>query len=180
MTCILIVGDAGDDGLPKLITGELSRSYCVTYINGGVITKQGSGYELLALDLPQIDCCNLDECILLLKADGITPAVKLPERSIIIANADNQAQLDALSRTNAAVITCGGSSRDTLTFSSLTEDDVVISLGREITAFSGKKIEPLEIPAKLPKSPDGFYDALAFTALRLVLDDFDSEIGGLI
>ena len=40
--------------------------------------------------------------------------------------------------------------------------------------FSGKKIQPLEIPLQIPDGAD-IYSVLAFTALRLLLDDYGSE-----
>ena len=52
-------------------------------------------------------------------------------------------------------------------------------MNREVTAFSGKKIQPLEIPLEIPMGAD-IYSVIAFTALRILLDDFNSEIGELI
>ena len=40
-------------------------------------------------------------------------------------------------------------------------------------------MQPLELPIEIPKGVD-IYSVIAFTALRVMLDDFDSEIGELI
>jgi len=129
------------------------------------------------LDAPHIELAELNECIVVMKDFGEVPTALLPEKSIVIANSENTQQLERLELLGQRVISCGKSGRDTLSYTSLTYDGIVISLNREITAFSGKKIQPLEIPVKFNTAPDNVYDIIAYTALRLILDDYDSEIG---
>jgi hypothetical protein len=149
----------------------------VTYIKEDSVSRAGKGYDILVFDSPHLGIIELDECIIVMKDYGDVPGVVLPEKSIVIANSENNEQLKHLKTFKQRVITCGKSGRDTFSYTSLTHDGIVISLNREITAFSGKKIEPLEIPVKFTSTPDNVYDTIAYTALRLVLDDYDSEIG---
>ncbi|MCL2697222.1 MAG: hypothetical protein FWE74_03970 [Oscillospiraceae bacterium] len=139
--------------------------------------RLGKGYDILVLDTPHLQLAELNECIVVMKDFGEVPVTRLPEKSIVIANSENTGQLERLESMGQRVISCGKNNRDTLSYTSLTYDGIMISLNREITAFSGKKIQPLEIPIKFNTAPDNVYDIIAYTALRLVLDDYDSEIG---
>ncbi|MCL2109657.1 MAG: hypothetical protein FWH20_09980 [Oscillospiraceae bacterium] len=177
MTTVFLMGDAADNGIENLIKSNLTNTYSVTYIKENSFSRMGKGYNLLVFDSPRLGRVELAECIVVMKAGGEVPVVALPEKSIVIANSENTRQLNALETHRQLVISCGKGIRDTFSFTSLTRDGIVISLNREITAFSGKKIQPLEIPVRLECVPENVYDAIAYTALRLVLDDYDSEIG---
>ena len=177
MTTVFLIGNSYDTGLESLVKSNLTNTYSVTYIKENSVSRMGKGYNLLVLDAPYIEQVELSECIVVMKAYGEVPSASLPEKSIVIANSENTEQLNALEAYKQSVISCGKNNRDTFSYTSLTHDGIVISLNREITAFSGKKIQPLEIPVKFTSTPDNVYDTIAYTALRLVLDDYDSEIG---
>jgi hypothetical protein len=180
MTIVSIIGKSTDKTLEEIILSQLSKTYRVTYIKNKSLVQTGHGYEIAITDFSELKSLYLPECIVIMKSGAIVPEIPLPEKSIIIANSECLEQLTALKKTNLNVITCGANEKDTLSYSSLTGDSIVISLNREVTAFSGRKIQPLEIPLKLPKIPKDVYYPIAFTALRLVLDDFNSELGNLI
>ncbi|MCL2077596.1 MAG: hypothetical protein FWH08_04230 [Oscillospiraceae bacterium] len=181
MTTVFLIGNSGDTGLESLVKSNLTNTYSVTYVKENSVSRLGKGYDILVFDAPHLGVIELNECIVVMKAFGEVPSALLPEispeKSIVIANAENTAQLNALETFKQRVIPCGKGVRDTFSYTSLTYDGIVISLNREITAFSGKKIQPLEIPVKFTAQPDNVYDTIAYTALRLVLDDYDSEIG---
>jgi len=177
LTTVFLIGDYDDTGLESLIKSNLTNTYSVTYIKNDSVSRLGKGYNLIVVDAPHLGFIELDECIIVMKDYGDVPSVILPEKSIVIANSENTGQLNSLEILEQRVITCGKTGRDTLSYTSLTYDGIVISLNREITAFSGKKVQPLEIPVKFTSTPDNVYDTIAYTALRLVLDDYDSEIG---
>jgi hypothetical protein len=177
MTTVFLIGEADDLGLESLIKSNLSNTYSVTYVKDSSVSRLGKGYDILVIDTPHLGIIELSECIIVMKDFGEVPSAALPEKSIVIANSENTTQLNALEIYKQRVISCGKGLRDTFSYTSLTHDGIVISLNREITAFSGKKIQPLEIPVKFNAAPDNVYDTIAYTALRLVLDDYDSEIG---
>jgi hypothetical protein len=184
MTVVYVVGKSSDKALEEIILSRLCLSYRVTYIKNKSLVQEGQGYEIVVCDSSEIKSLYIPECIIVMKSDGVIPKIPLPEKSIIIANSENTQQLIDLKNSKLNVITCGTSERDTLCYSSLTSDRILISLNRELTAFSGRVIQPLEIPLKLDKIPANtfrnVYYPIAFTALRLILDDFNSELGGLI
>jgi len=180
MTVVYIIGKGKDKGLEELILSQLSKSYQVTYIKNKSLVQAGAGYEIVVADFSELKSLYVSECVIIMKSGGIVPEIPLPEKSIIIANSENAEQIAALKSVDSRVITCGAGEKDTLSYSSFTADSIVISLNREITAFSGKKIQPLEIPLRFEKEPKDVYSPIAFTALRLVLDDFNSDLGELI
>ncbi len=176
MTDIFVTGSSKDREHEKLIKNRLSESYTVTYINKSSFYKTGNGYNLIVFDSEKPEI-NVDGSILLMKENGVIPD-KLPEDVTAIINADNESQLRAVQKSGIRAITCGTSGTSTVSFSSETEDTLVISLNRSITALSGKIIQPLEIPAK--KGEAERYSLMSYTALRIILDDFNSELGKLI
>lgn len=176
MTDIFVTGNEKDTEIEKLIKNRLAKNYTVTYINHDCFSESGKGYNLIVMDSrnPSI---NAKGGVLLMKEDGNVPR-ELPSDITAIVNADNKTQLESVLKHGIRTITCGIGSTATISFSSETEEKLTVSLNRGITALSGKTIEPLEIP--LEKEDFGKYSLMSFAALRLLLDDFDSELGKLM
>lgn len=74
----------------------------------------------------------------------------------LIFDSSNPEDIQAAKNSGGEVITCGLSLRDSVTFSSLTEENCVISIQRSITRFDGKKTEPREIPCKIDAADDKY------------------------
>ena len=178
MTTIFICGDKEDGDFRFLLKNILSETYCVTYIENNIASQWGQGYELVATDFPRYERVEAENPVFLLKK-GCVPDFAFPEGAAVIACSENEEQMKALKNSGCHTITCGFRKTDTFSYSSLSDDGVVVTLNRELTAFSGKNIQPLEIPVGLQKGTD-IYSVIAFTALRVMLDDFNSEIGELI
>jgi len=184
MTTVNIIGRDSDKALEEIILSQLTKTYRVTYVKNKSLVQEGQGYELVIADFTELKSLYVPELVLIMKNGGIVPSptVSLPEKSIIIANSENTEQLLSLQNLKCTVITCGINEKDTLSCSSYGGggSTLMISLNREITAFSGRVISPLELPLKLDKVPKDVYYPIAFTALRLILDDFNSDLGKLI
>ena len=176
MTDIFVTGNTKDREIERLIKERLSKNYTVTYIRRKSFWQTGSGYNLIVFDADKPEI-KVRGGILLMKEDSVMPE-KLPPDITAIINADNEEQLKSIQKHGIRVITCGFGATSTISFSGETEDMLTISLGRSITALSGKVIEPLEIPLK--KDNFSRYSLMSFAALRLLLDDFDSELGRLM
>ncbi|MCM1054619.1 MAG: hypothetical protein NC394_03765 [Bacteroides sp.] len=178
MTAIFICGEERDESFCLLLRDILSETYRITYVKNRSVYQWGRGYELLALDMPDCGEIRTENPVLLLKK-GCVPNMRIPDNATVIACSENEEQIKALKTCGGHVITCGFGKTDTFSYSSLSDDRMVVSLNREVTAFSGKKIQPLEIPLEIPAGAD-IYSVIAFTALRILLDDYNSEIGELI
>lgn len=170
MTTVFIYGKKSDKRLTKLIIERLCGRYDITCYDGERLSRHGSGYELVIIDGDRAGEITADVVIMKEKA---VPENVVIHAAAVIANSDVEQQLTALS--GCCVISCGSGKTDTISFSSNTFDSTVVALGRSFTALSGRIVQPLEIPT----DADGGYSALALTALRLLLDDYNSDIGSL-
>ena len=178
MTTIFICGNGRDKDFYFLLKDILAKTYRVTYIEKNNLCQWGSGYELIAVDFESFERVEFEAPVFLLKKNCV-PDFAFPEGATVIACSENEEQMKALKGSGCHTITCGFRKTDTFSYSSLSDDGVVVSLNRELTAFSGKNVQPLELPLEIPEGAD-VYSVIAFTALRVMLDDFNSEIGELV
>ena len=86
----------------------------------------------------------------------------------VIVSSEEHGQLEQLAHLPAGVITCGLSSKDTVTFSSRLEDRAVVSLLRSLEGARGT-IEPMDLPVCCP-SGCGAYPLLAAAAAKIFLE----------
>ena len=177
MTDIIVIGGESDTALEKAVKSTLTATYRIIYTKSGEFFVRGRGYELLFYDSPSPLLLSSESLTVIAKRDAVLPR-SLPPESTVIFNADCPGQAAAVFESGAFAVDCGFSPTNTVSFSSESDDTLVVSLNRSITALSGRTIQPLELP--VPGIPGDEYTAMSFTALRLLLDDFDSELGRLI
>jgi hypothetical protein len=91
----------------------------------------------------------------------------IPDESICICLSKDGNTLSHLYNKNINVITCGYSSTDTVTFSSLDIKKPLISIQRQIKNLDGKTIEPLEFSNNFTLKNDD--SILLFNALLICL-----------
>ena len=101
------------------------------------------------------------DCIIL--TGDISVIEKIPENADVIVSSDNKDALKKLSSEKMNVITCGGA-KDTIGYSSNSDDEIVVSVQREILSLSGKKYEPFEIPL-IKLSGETEYSAMAYVGI---------------
>ncbi|MBQ5315437.1 MAG: hypothetical protein IKL70_00945 [Oscillospiraceae bacterium] len=101
------------------------------------------------------------DCVIL--TGDISVIEKIPENADIIVSSDNKDALKKLSSEKMNVITCGGA-KDTIGYSSNSDDEIVVSVQREILSLSGKKYEPFEIPL-IKLSGETEYSAMAYVGI---------------
>lgn len=101
------------------------------------------------------------DCVIL--TGDISVIEKIPENADIIVSSDNKDALKKLSSEKMNVITCGGA-KDTIGYSSNSDDEIVVSVQREILSLRGKKYEPFEIPL-IKLSGETEYSAMAYVGI---------------
>lgn len=178
MTTIFILGNKSDNVFELLFKKILAGAFSLTYFNRHSVEQLGEGYEISVFDLDTACQINVKKPIVLLKSAFAPRSLRLPDNATVIACSESERQMKLLEKCHGQVITCGFRENDTFSYTSIKSDSIVISLNREITALSGKKIQPLEIPLEIPKEAD-IYSLIAFNALRLMLDDRKSKLRGL-
>ncbi len=175
MTDVIVIEN--DRSLSAFISEEMSKNYFVRYYNGVKLEESGSGYMLDILSADRLSHISCKSAAVILAQGASVDFAELEGKLTFIADPHDIKQLSALSRCGCPVITCGSYEKDTVSYTSITEDKVTVSLNRELTALSGRRVQPLEFPVGLLR--ENIYYSLALTALRLLLDDFDSDIGKL-
>lgn len=78
----------------------------------------------------------------------------LPRCRAVVVGSDNAPALDFLAGSGLQAITCGLSSRDTFTLTSMSVTGAVVALQRNLTAWDGTSMEPAEFPVHLPAPTD--------------------------
>ncbi len=91
----------------------------------------------------------------------------LPNGIIGICESQNRSALEIFEKNKTPVISCGMNPKNTLTVSSLNENNVSLSLQRTITTLSGMDTEPFEFNIKLAKTYNPF-SIMASAAVLLV------------
>ena len=101
------------------------------------------------------------------KSGGYPDGLVFPPGATVIVSSEDENTLRLLARAGAQTIVCGLSSKDTVTFSSRSEDSAVVSLTRTIPGLAGEPLEPMDIPILFPPGI-GDYPLLACTAAFLL------------
>ncbi len=97
----------------------------------------------------------------------LSACAAFPAGMTVIVSSAERGQLERLAGLAGEVITCGLSSKDTVTFSSRREGRAVVSLLRSLEGARGI-VEPLDLPIRCPDGC-GAYPLLAAAAARLFL-----------
>lgn len=88
----------------------------------------------------------------------------IPDNAEVVVSSEDADVISALSEKQVRVITCGGA-KDTLTYTSNSDDGIVISLQRQIISDDGNMCEPFEIPL-YKKENDSEYALMAYVAVK--------------
>ncbi len=157
----------------------LSKSYFVRSTDGQSLVQKGSGYLLYIIRTEHITQINSDSCVVILGENEQYGNIKTDcQKMYVIANSLCDSQITSLKNCACPVITCGSKSVDSVSFTSICDEIVTVSLNRSVTALSGRSVQPLEIPVHYDNE-ESIYNVLSVTALRILLDDFNSELGKL-
>ena len=86
----------------------------------------------------------------------------------LIINSDDKSLMNEIKGVSGKIITCGISSRSTITFSSIDESDAVMCIQRSFDTPAGEKFSPFELPFKyFGKSYDEVSILMIITAALL-------------
>lgn len=113
---------------------------------------------------------KIDATDSILVLNCLTTAQKVSGERYLIVNSSTPDDMNLAKNSGGEVIVCGLSLRDTLTFSSFTQDDCVLSLQRRIKRFDGSFADPFEIPLYCSESEDRY--AILCASLLLILGGY--------
>lgn len=154
---------------------KLNSSFQIFNFDREFTYHSGFGQPLIVFNSNEINKIAIDNCILLFdeNAEINIPQIK-SKNTIAIVSSSSTNQINKLAKLNIPVITCGTSQKDTFTYSSNTEDEIVVSLQRTIKSLTGKTIEPFELPIKHTNNCNTYCD-LAYSAILAEFDNFEKN-----
>lgn len=137
--------------LIHLLYRVLSRAFEVLCVKSGEILLPDMAPEILLVEANHPPECDGDVIYLLGgKREGYAcETFSGNPRAVAITDSQNAQTLRFAADHHLKTLTCGLSGKDTLTLSSIGENDAVVCLQREIATIGGGMMDPAEIPVRL-------------------------------
>ncbi len=171
MLIVVLLGNQ-DKEFCECIFSNLSKKRTVIFVNSNGISKKGSGKELMLVSYPEKCRINADTVLVILGDECKSVPSEIND-GIFIINSKNKRQAELLNGQNYLAITCGASPKDTITYSSRTDDETVLSLQRSVKTLSGKTTEPFELPVNTSVN-ESVFATLASQAVLIIDDEYTS------
>lgn len=175
MTDIIVIDS--EESLSLLIAETLAQKFSIRFYNKNSMYLYGKGEPVNIWRTEILHGLVTDDCIIVMGENTSVIPRLIPDSAIIIANALNKEQMNALSCVTGNAITCGNLVMDTVSYTSVTDEEVSVSFSRTVNTLSGREIQPFEVPVHR-SGDESVYEVMAVTALRLLTDD-ELLIGGV-
>lgn len=134
-----------------------------------ITNNYSSTDELVFVSACSFTKIHTENCVLVFpEGIGAMPNEFICDNAVAVVFSSDNCAANPLNSHDIALITCGVSSKDTLTYSSHAGNSLLVSLQRSVTALNGTIYEPFEAVVKL-NSPDDLSSAMACFAVRLSL-----------
>ena len=159
MVTLVLYGDIKDKSITSKLCRVLSDYGGVLYFSDTKAVKYGNFNDVSFIvyecdDLQEIDISN---SIVIFKSKQTSEhIIKLSDSAICITESSNQKAISAIRGNNSPCISCGMSCNDSVTLSSISDTDAIISIQRSLTTINGSIVEPCDITVKLKQFYDGF------------------------
>jgi hypothetical protein len=173
LTCVVVYADAQDKGFFDNLCKMISDHIPPVTVWKGEISAEHESAKLLITDHESFSRIDLSpEIIVFGGKSRYDLFVTRQDKTVVIADSQNNEQLEYISSTKLPAITCGLFAKDTITLSSIESDSAVINLQRSITCFNGDIAEPQEIPVRFSKPTDN-YLLMAAAAIFILTGNSD-------
>lgn len=175
MVKIILLGDKSETAFGDFLLHKLCKNFHVIFVTEKQVCDFGCGEDLLLTEVESGGKVRTNGGILVLKdcSDG-NILDGMASIDVAILNSENKMQLKELAKKNSAAITCGASSKDTVTFSSKDEENLVVAVQRPIKTVGGEICEPLEVSIETKDCPND-YSALAYVAIATKIGIFNKN-----
>ena len=150
----IFAGRGADAAFRQTILNTLKSKLSLSEISSDQIFCEGEPCELTAVfEKNPAKIYAPDAAVVLCRASSLE---NFSGQRYCILNSANLGDIETAKKSGGEVISCGLSLRDTVTFSSFTEDRCVISIQRPITRFDGRIVEPFELPLSVQNGDDRY------------------------
>lgn len=144
MNSILLLGDAQNHTFRNALLPVLERYGGVLYVGERQIFRLiAEKPAFFVYDCERMPELHLDRGLLLFTGScPQTAPILLPSGICSILESGNQQAAALLQNSKSPVVTCGMSTKDTLSVASVEEDGAVLSLQRNVSTLDGRLVEP--------------------------------------
>lgn len=173
---MIVVTAKGIEKQLKMLLNCVSAPLSILDVETCSIKLKGTQPDLVLLSGQKLSHIECEQGIFILRNTDTLPASIFCSKAVAVLNSANHAAVKLAASRRIWAMTCGLSSVDTFTLSSLMTDSAVISLQRSLTAFDGTRIEPFDLPVRLLRKMDPFV-LLACTAVCCMLGNHNPLAG---
>lgn len=170
MVTIILYGEIKDKSITSKLCRVLSDYGGVLYFSDLKAIQYGSSSNTAFIIFECDKMCEISipDCIVIFKSKQTSSChIKLCNSTISIVESSNKKAIHSIGGNQNPCISCGMSSNDTVTLSSISDTDAIISIQRSIKELSGKTIEPCDVTVKQKNFCDGFALLSTFCTLAL-------------
>ena len=170
MTTLILYGEIKDKSVTSKLCRVLSDYGGVLYFSDSKAIKYGmfDHISFVVLECDKLCEISIPNCIVIFKSKQSSSChIKLCSSAISIVESSNKKAIRAISGNQNPCISCGMSSNDTITLSSISDTDATISIQRSINEINNASIEPCDVTVKLKNFCDGYTLLSTFCALTL-------------
>ncbi|MCI1965852.1 MAG: hypothetical protein LKJ17_06950 [Oscillospiraceae bacterium] len=176
MINIFLCGDVKDISATKALLAALPKYGGVRYSGPDRVFECGSHPEYLLYEYEKVPEIRLKHGMVLFK-NSILPQnpVPLSQNFLYVLEAKNARAAALLKGSGVTAVTCGTSSKETLSIAGLEEGSAALSLQRTLKALNGQMLEPHDFTVKFsePRSPH----QLLMVCAALLISGKDSSNG---
>ena len=128
----------------------LSKTLSGVWVNGHSVKsfdRPGKSPGLL-IELDEPESLSVEKAILIFDSGAALDSLSLKGQFVAVTASENAEAIKLLKKKKIPAITCGMSSKDTVSLSSRGEGSACVCIQREIEALSGQRVEPREVAVK--------------------------------
>lgn len=169
MITVILLGEDESNFL-NFLTDKLKSDFTVYSMANNSISKVGRGPDILILETSEILGTPEGNTFIIVK-DKCNCEIPNNDSTVII-NSKNKQILKKLINKKNHVITCGMTSKDTISCTSITDDIAVTALQRSIFNIYDEEIQPKELRINI-SDKDDLYHILAYAGLSTKIDYYE-------
>ncbi len=176
---IIIYGDFNENLIGLKLCRTLAKYGGVLYLCNGDISEISVGNPyFLVYETEHINSLQVEDAVVIFNNsnnNGDCPKITSSSNISCVVNAQDSQALSKLLPLSIPAIVCGMSAKDSVTISSISETEAVVSVQRELVLRSGKKLEPSEFKViNIDKVDEE--DILIICAILILFEKFDDDI----
>ena len=134
---------------------KILKKYSGSYISDKILSENGGKFTVISIYKKTEISLNKGITVFLEKNLRFKDQ-RLPIGIIGICEENDKTALEIFKKNHNAVITCGINSKNTITFSSISQNTLFATLQRSIYDINGNLLEPCELKIKLTENFSAF------------------------